>query len=282
VDCQAPDATFLVLLYATTTAHVFVPKGLTEPGPLPGGATPHGVLENVFGSAVPVFIVAALVSGKAGVRDLAWRSLRWRVPLRWYLISLLAPLLIFLIAVTILYGFAPLRALAQNWLLLFTAFLPALVIMIVLNNVAEEIGWNGFVFARFQDRHGPLRAALLPTVFFWLCHVPSFYVETRSWATTAAGTGHLPAPASERPIDHWLALQRRRLQRVDRRIVPCHAQRHRELHRLGGRGRSATVRSVGDHGRDCRASCGDHRRRHPRPSRSQATRITDAALNSEG
>jgi hypothetical protein len=113
-----PIATFLVLVYATTTALVIVPKGLTEPGLLPGGATPHGVLENVLGSAVPAFIVAALVSGKAGVRDLAGRSFRWRVPLRWYLISLLAPLLIFLIAVTILYGFAPLRALTKNWLLL--------------------------------------------------------------------------------------------------------------------------------------------------------------------
>jgi membrane protease YdiL (CAAX protease family) len=160
-----PIATFLVLVYATTTALVFVPKALTEPGFLPGGATPHGVLENVLGSAVPAFIVTAVVSGKAGVRDLAWRSFRWRVPLRWYLISLLAPLLILLIAVTILYGFAPLRALAQNWLQLITAFLPALVIMILLNNVAEEIGWTGFVFARFQDRHGPLRAALLTTVF---------------------------------------------------------------------------------------------------------------------
>ena len=62
------------------------------------------------------------------------------MPLRWYLISLLASPLILLIAVTILYGLAPLRALAQNWLLLVTAFLPALAIMIVLNNVAEEIG----------------------------------------------------------------------------------------------------------------------------------------------
>jgi hypothetical protein len=69
-----PIATFLVLVYATTTALVFVPKGLTEPGLLPGGATPHGVLENVFGSAVPAFIVTALVSGKAGVRDLARRT----------------------------------------------------------------------------------------------------------------------------------------------------------------------------------------------------------------
>ena len=180
-----PIATFLVLVYATTAALVFVPRGLTEPGLLPGGATPHGVLVNVLGSAVPAFIVTALVSGKAGVRDLARRSFRWRVPLRWYLISLLAPLLIFLIVIAILYGLAPLRALGQNWLLLFTAFLPALVIMILLNNLAEEIGWTGFVFARFQDRHGPLRAALLTTVFFWLFHVPSFYVETRSWATTA-------------------------------------------------------------------------------------------------
>lgn len=107
-----PILTFLVLVYATTTALVFVPRGPTEPGLLPGGATPHGILENVLGSAAPAFIVTALVSGKAGVRDLARRSFRWRVPLRWYLISLLAPLLILLIAITILYGLAPLRALA--------------------------------------------------------------------------------------------------------------------------------------------------------------------------
>jgi hypothetical protein len=31
-----PIASFLVLVYATTTALVFVPKGLTEPGLLPG------------------------------------------------------------------------------------------------------------------------------------------------------------------------------------------------------------------------------------------------------
>src|SRR5215213_6940532 len=135
-----PIATFLVLVYATPTALVFVPKELTEPGLLPGGATPHGVLENVLGSAVPAFIVTALVSGKVGVRDLARRSFWWWVSLRWYLISLVAPLLILVIAVTILYGFAPLRALAQSWLLLFTAFLPALAIMILLDNVAEEIG----------------------------------------------------------------------------------------------------------------------------------------------
>ena len=154
--------------------------------------------------AVPAFIVTALISGEAGVGDLARRSFRWRVPLCWYAISLLAPLLILLIAITILYGLAPLRALAQNWLL-FTAFLPALAIMIVLNNVAEEIGWAGFVFAQLQDRHGPLRAALLTTLFFWLFHVPSTYVETRSWATTALVLGIFLLPhLGSRFITGWL------------------------------------------------------------------------------
>jgi uncharacterized protein len=116
-----------------------------------------------------------------------------------------APPLIFLTAVTILYGYAPLRALGQNWLQLLTAFLPALAIMILLNNVAEEIGWTGFVFARLQDRHGPLRAALLTTVFFWLFHVSSFYVETRSWATTALVLGIFLLPQlGSRLITGWL------------------------------------------------------------------------------
>ena len=175
-----PVSSFLVLAYAITVALVLVPKGPTEPGLLPGEATPHGILENVLGSAVPAFIVTALVGGPVGLRDLARRSFKWQVPLRWYAISLLAPPLILLLTATALYGRATLRTLGQNWLLTLTSFLPALVVMIVFNSVAEEIGWTGFTFARLQDRHGPLRAALLTTVFFWLYHAPSFYVETRS------------------------------------------------------------------------------------------------------
>ena len=127
------------------------------------------------------------------------------MPLRWYAISLLAPPLILLLTATALYGRATLRALGQNWLLTLTSFLPALVVMIVFNSVAEEIGWTGFTFARLQDRHGPLRAALLTTVFFWLYHAPSFYVETRSWVATAIILGFLLLPhLASRFIVGWL------------------------------------------------------------------------------
>ena len=177
-------------------------------------------LENVLGSAVPAFVVTALVSGRAGVWNLARRSLRWRVPLRWYLVGLLAPLLILLIAVTILNGFAPLRALGQNWLLLFTAFLPALAIMILLNNVAEEIGWGRIRLRPIPRSSWSAPRRLVDDSIFLA--VPRTELQCRNaiMVDHGAGAGHLPAPACGQPIDHWLALQPRRLQRVDRRIVP--------------------------------------------------------------
>jgi hypothetical protein len=109
---------------------------------MPGGATLHGLLENIVGSAVPAFVVTAIVSGRTGVRDLARRSLCWRVQPRWYLITLLAPPAALLVSVTALYGLDPLRTLAQNWPLLLTSFLPTLAVMAVFNSVAEEVGWT--------------------------------------------------------------------------------------------------------------------------------------------
>jgi hypothetical protein len=144
-------------------------------------------LENVLGSAVPAFVVTALVSGRAGVWDLARRSLRWRVPLR---------------------------------LLLFTAFLPALAIMILLNNVAEEIGWGRIRLRPIPRSSWSAPRRLVDDSIFLA--VPRTELQCRNaiMVDHGAGAGHLPASACGQPIDHWLALQPRRLQRVDRRIVP--------------------------------------------------------------
>ena len=52
---------------------------------------------------------------------------------------------------------------------------------------------------------GTLRAALLTTVFFWLFHIASLYVETRSWATTALVLGIFLLPhLGSRLITGWL------------------------------------------------------------------------------
>jgi membrane protease YdiL (CAAX protease family) len=189
-----PAAAFLVLVLSISVVLALLP--------IPAGL--YGPLENILGMAVPAFLVTAVVGGRDGVRDLAGRCLRWRVALRWYALALLALPVGLLLALTALYGADPLRALGDNWPLVFTSFLPTLAFMVVLNNVAEEAGWTGFLFARLQDRHGPIRAALLVTVAFWLWHLPGF-VHDAGWALGAALAGFLLLPhLASRLIVGWL------------------------------------------------------------------------------
>ena len=49
----------------------------------------HGVVWGILGVGLGAFFVTYALTGRAGVADLARRSVRWRVPLRWYLITLL-------------------------------------------------------------------------------------------------------------------------------------------------------------------------------------------------
>src|SRR4051812_10382627 len=83
-----PVAAFLVMVYTVNTAVALVPV-LTRRDILPFDLAPYDSLGHIFGVALPAFIVVAAMSGKTGVRDLARRSLRWRVGVHWYLIALL-------------------------------------------------------------------------------------------------------------------------------------------------------------------------------------------------
>src|SRR4051794_29015599 len=49
----------------------------------------YGVVDGVLGVGLGAFFVTYALSGRAGVADLARRSVRWRGPLRWYVIALL-------------------------------------------------------------------------------------------------------------------------------------------------------------------------------------------------
>jgi hypothetical protein len=63
----------------------------------------------------------------------------------------------------LIYGIAPLPPLGPYWI--STSFVPTLVMMVLFNNLQKR-SVDRFVFARLQDCHGALRAALLTAVFF--------------------------------------------------------------------------------------------------------------------
>jgi membrane protease YdiL (CAAX protease family) len=171
-----PVAAFLGISYAVAWATA-VPWFRAWTDILPFDLPMWGSLGTIFGVALAAVLVVAASDGRAGVRDLARRSLRWRVGVRWYLLAVLGLPVVALVGAIALYGAATLAALTDDWHLLFTSVLPVLLLQLALFQWAEEVGWMGFLQARLQDRHGPLKASLLVTVPFALWHLPDLFAQ---------------------------------------------------------------------------------------------------------
>ena len=172
-----PVSAFLVMVFAFTYLTALVPF-LTRRAILPFGVTLWDPLPALFGCAA-AFLVMAAMHGRAGVRDLARRSLRWRVGPQWYFVALLGLPVATLLCASALFGLAPLNALIDKWQLLFTLVVPMVLFRVVVLNLTEEIGWMGFLQDRLQEQHGPLKGSVLVTIPFALWHLPSWMLELR-------------------------------------------------------------------------------------------------------
>src|SRR6266566_3334804 len=104
-----PVAAFLLMVYAVNIA-VVLPPVLTRHDIWPFGQALSDPLGHIFGSAVPAFLVIAAMHGRAGVRDLARRCLRWRVGPQWYLFALLSVPVGVVVCASAIFGLAPLHA----------------------------------------------------------------------------------------------------------------------------------------------------------------------------
>jgi membrane protease YdiL (CAAX protease family) len=170
-----PVAVFLVMVFALTYGTALVPF-LTQRAILPFGVTLWASLISLFCCA-PAFLVVAATHGRAGVRDLARRSLRWRVGPQWYFVALLGLPIATVLCASALFGVAPLQVLIDKWSLLFTLVVPMLLFRVVVLNLTEEIGWMGFLQDGLQERYGPLKGSALVTIPFALWHLPSWMLE---------------------------------------------------------------------------------------------------------
>ena len=105
---------------------------------------------------------------------------------------------------TALLDTSPLEALGDNWPLLLTMVLPYLLFAL-FSNLAEEIGWTGFLFDRLQDRYAPLKASLIVWAPWALFHLPGFYEETGSALGALQVLGFFAIPQlCSRVVVAWL------------------------------------------------------------------------------
>jgi len=129
----------------------------------------------LLGPALAAVIVTAILIGRRGLRELGRSLLRWRIGLGSWLV-VLSPLALFAV-VSAATGRLP------AWSDLgemngFPRVPPPLLwsILVVVNGFGEEVGWRGFAFSRFRERHGWLAASLLVAPLWAVWHVPSFFV----------------------------------------------------------------------------------------------------------
>lgn len=120
---------------------------------------------NQAGPILAGILLTSFVYGRAGLRELRSRLLRWRVGAHWYAVSLLT---------------APLLTTATLFTLSLTspAFLPAIITtgdrasLLMMGLVAgllgglEELGWTGFAVPELRRRYGILATALI-VGFLW-------------------------------------------------------------------------------------------------------------------
>ena len=163
-----PVFTYFALAFAISWGGFVLVVG---PGGFPGTGSQFDALlpfvasAMLAGPAVAGLLLTGLVSGKAGLRELLSRLLRWRVGARWYVVALLtAPVL----AAAALFAFSLTSP-------IFTAQSEAAILLAGitagLTTVLEEVGWTGFAVPRLRRRYGVVATGLIVGVLWGAWHL---------------------------------------------------------------------------------------------------------------
>jgi len=132
-----------------------------------------------LGPFLAAIIVTALTRGKAGLKALLSRLVRWRVGLQWYAAALGLPVAVYLLAVSLNVLFGARASTAEqfgSWYLIFPLFAYSLLFPLS-GAFGEELGWRGYALPRVQTRFWALSAALIIGVIQTAWHLPLFMID---------------------------------------------------------------------------------------------------------
>ncbi len=119
-----------------------------------------GILLSAYTPTLAALLIAGLWPAAGGIRRLLGQVLRWRASFAWYLLALLGPIPLMLLALglhEITGGAAP-----RLWVVLpGSSALGFFIGSLVAGSIGEEFGWRGFALPRLQGQYGALWASIL-------------------------------------------------------------------------------------------------------------------------
>jgi uncharacterized protein len=192
---RRPVLAYYVLVFTISWGGILV---LAAPGGIPG--TPEDVdrlflyaLAALFaGPSVSGLVMTALVDGRAGLRDLLNRMLRWRVGVSWWAGALLTgPVLV----ATVLFGLSRFSPDFTPGLFVTEDPVGLLILGIgaglIGGGLLEELGWTGFAVPKLRQRYSVLETGLIVGVLWGAWHLLIAVWASRGMAGEASLGGFM-------------------------------------------------------------------------------------------
>jgi len=137
------------------------------------------------GLLISAFVISSITKGRAGVRDLLKRCVRWKVSPFWWFYALLMPILLGLISSVIIAAASSINLGSFEPWQIWRLITPAVLFIFTIGPLCEEAGWRGFLLPHLLEKHGALTASLV-IGFIWtmwhfpLSFMPNFYQQFHS------------------------------------------------------------------------------------------------------
>jgi membrane protease YdiL (CAAX protease family) len=162
---RSPLVSFLVLAFALSwgLGAILNGNGLLAPN-----------ASFILGVPIAALFVIALSEGRAGLKDLGRRIIRWRVAPRWYAVVFILPVVVIVavLALLPLFGGSPLDWAKQPPLTSVVFMLALFMVFPFATPIAEEIGWRGLALPRLLEGRSALTASLMLGVIWAVWHLP--------------------------------------------------------------------------------------------------------------
>lgn len=162
---------FVVLAYTISWA-LWVPLAIEGIVVDPGQGWPTHLL-GLMGPAAAALVVTAATEGRAGLRGLWARAVRWRVGWVWYVVIAVTAAMALIPAVT---GSAAGAASFVRYSGAPQAGLWVVPYVLVVNGFGEEVGWRGYLADRLLVHHSRAMTALAVWPIWAIWHLPLFWV----------------------------------------------------------------------------------------------------------
>ena len=127
----------------------------------------------LYGTFLGGALITAIADGRVGLKTYFSRIVRWRVGIKWYIIALLIPLILRLVA----FGLNIATGAEINKNPLLPSWSDAVIgylLTFFIIGVGEEPSFRGFVLPRLLAKHSSLTASLILGVLHAIWHIPLF------------------------------------------------------------------------------------------------------------